>query len=112
VLLREKVVAESGRRLAIDIDDSKLSAKLGTQKSAPVEVVEFEWRRLADFLQSLGPDPTSACAQEAKHLLRIRASSSGSCMLDQSWIGLRLRPRFAPEPAPSSTDASSAWHPV
>jgi hypothetical protein len=57
-VLREKIVAESGRRLAIGIDDSKLSAKLGTQKFAPVEVVQFEWHRLADFLPSLGADLT------------------------------------------------------
>lgn len=68
MLLREKIVAESGRRLAIGIDDSKLSAKLGAQKLAPVEVVQFEWHRLADFLQSLGADLT----------LRLRAGGEAS----------------------------------
>jgi ribose 5-phosphate isomerase A len=57
-LLREKIVAESSHRLAIVVDDSKLSAKLGMQKAVPVEVAQFGWRRLADYLQSLGADPT------------------------------------------------------
>jgi ribose 5-phosphate isomerase A len=55
-LLREKIVAESSRRLVIVVDESKLSPKLGTRSPVPVEVVQFGWRRLADYLQALGAD--------------------------------------------------------
>ena len=57
-LLREKIVAESTRRLVIVVDDSKLSAKLGMRAPVPVEVVQFGWRRLAEYLQTLGADVT------------------------------------------------------
>jgi len=57
-LLREKIVAESSRRLVIVVDESKLSPKLGTRAPVPVEVVQFGWRRLAEYLQALGADVT------------------------------------------------------
>jgi ribose 5-phosphate isomerase A len=55
-LLREKIVAESSRRLVIVVDESKLSPKLGTRAPVPVEVVQFGWPRLAEYLQALGAD--------------------------------------------------------
>jgi ribose 5-phosphate isomerase A len=57
-LLREKIVAESSRRLVIVVDESKLSPKLGTRAPVPVEVVQFGWPRVAEYLQALGADVT------------------------------------------------------
>jgi len=53
-LLREKVVAQASRRQIIVVDESKLSARLGTRCPVPVEVLRFGWRSQAAFLESLG----------------------------------------------------------
>jgi len=53
-LLREKIVAQNGRRVIIVVDDSKLSDRLGTRHSLPVEVLHFGWRSQFRYLQSLG----------------------------------------------------------
>lgn len=53
-LLREKLVAQSTTREIIVVDDSKLSPRLGTLHSLPVEVLPFGWRAQAEFLESLG----------------------------------------------------------
>jgi ribose 5-phosphate isomerase A len=57
-LLREKIVAESSRRLVIVVDESKLSPNLGTRAPLPVEVVQFGWHPLAEYLRALGADVT------------------------------------------------------
>ena len=53
-LLREKIVAQASRREIIVIDESKLSAALGTQRALPVEVASFGWRAQATYLESIG----------------------------------------------------------
>jgi ribose 5-phosphate isomerase A len=53
-LLREKVVAQASRREVIVVDETKLSPRLGTRSSLPVEVLTFGWRSQARFLESLG----------------------------------------------------------
>jgi ribose 5-phosphate isomerase A len=53
-LLREKIVAQASKREVIVVDDSKLSARLGTRFALPVEVLEFGWRSQARFLEGLG----------------------------------------------------------
>jgi ribose 5-phosphate isomerase A len=53
-LLREKLVAQATAREIIVVDDSKLSPRLGTLHSLPVEVLHFGWRSQARFLESLG----------------------------------------------------------
>ena len=53
-LLREKVVAQASRREVIVVDGSKLSARLGAHHPLPVEVLDFGWRSVARFLESLG----------------------------------------------------------
>jgi ribose 5-phosphate isomerase A len=57
-LLREKIVAQASRREIIVVDESKLSPALGTHWPVPVEVVPFGWRTQADYLESLGGQPT------------------------------------------------------
>jgi len=53
-LLREKILAQSSRRNIIIVDESKLSAQLGTLWSLPVEVIPFARRTEEDYLESLG----------------------------------------------------------
>jgi ribose 5-phosphate isomerase A len=53
-LLREKLVAQATAREIIVVDDSKLSPRLGTLHTLPVEVLHFGWRSQARFLESLG----------------------------------------------------------
>lgn len=53
-LLREKIVAQASRRVAIIVDEAKLSPTLGTRCPVPVEVLPFGWRSQALFLESLG----------------------------------------------------------
>jgi ribose 5-phosphate isomerase A len=53
-LLREKIVAQASRREIIVIDESKLSASLGTKWPVPVEVVPFGLRSQVHYLESLG----------------------------------------------------------
>ena len=53
-LLREKLVAQASRRMVVIVDESKLSAQLGTKFYVPVEVVTFGWESQARFLQTLG----------------------------------------------------------
>lgn len=53
-LLREKLVAQATQREIIVVDESKLSARLGTLHVLPIEVLPFGWRSQARFLESLG----------------------------------------------------------
>jgi ribose 5-phosphate isomerase A len=53
-LLREKLVAQATAREIIVVDESKLSARLGTLHVLPVEVLPFGWLSQARFLESLG----------------------------------------------------------
>jgi ribose 5-phosphate isomerase A len=54
-LLREKIVAQTSRRVVIVADASKLSPTLGTRSPLPVEVVPFGSRYQAEYLQQLIP---------------------------------------------------------
>lgn len=53
-LLREKIVAQASRREVILVDESKLSAVLGTNWAVPIEVAAFGWRPELEFLAALG----------------------------------------------------------
>ena len=52
--LREKIVAQASRRLAIVVDPGKLSPALGTNFAVPVEVVRMGRVPETRFLESLG----------------------------------------------------------
>lgn len=71
-LLREKIVAQASRREIIMVDESKLSEKLGTKHSLPIEIVQFGWQRQVDFVASLGGKAT------------LRKSGSEPVLSDQS----------------------------
>jgi ribose 5-phosphate isomerase A len=53
-LLREKILAQATRRNIIIVDESKLSAQLGTKWALPVEVIPFACRAEQQFLASIG----------------------------------------------------------
>ncbi len=53
-LLREKIVAQAGRRLIIVADASKLSSRLGVRWALPVEVIPFGWKAQQSYLEDLG----------------------------------------------------------
>ena len=53
-LLREKIVAQASRREVIVVDASKLSPRLGTRHTLPVEVAAFGWTAQRAFLDGLG----------------------------------------------------------
>jgi ribose 5-phosphate isomerase A len=57
-LVREKVVAESSRVVAIIADDSKFVAKLGTTFPIPVEVLPFARVLVERGLHALGATPS------------------------------------------------------
>jgi ribose 5-phosphate isomerase A len=77
-LLREKIVAQASRREVIMIDESKLSAQLGTRHALPVEVVPFAWQRQRDFIAELGGNPS--LRQDAKGAAVL--SDQGNYLLD------------------------------
>ena len=54
-LLREKIVAQTSRRVVIVADQSKLSPILGTRSPLPVEVVPFGSRYQPEYLRGLLP---------------------------------------------------------
>lgn len=43
-LLREKIVAAASERMVVVADETKISEKLGTLASVPVEIVHFGWQ--------------------------------------------------------------------
>ncbi len=55
--LREKVIAQTSKRLIIVVDESKLSDKLGTNWAVPIEVIQFAYPVEKKFLQSINGKP-------------------------------------------------------
>jgi ribose 5-phosphate isomerase A len=55
--LWEKIVAQNSRRVTIVVDDSKLSAELGTRCPVPVEVIEFGLQSHMRYLRNLRCKP-------------------------------------------------------
>lgn len=53
-LLREKILASASKRVIIIVDESKLSPQLGTKWAVPIEVIEFGYKPIANYLESLG----------------------------------------------------------
>ena len=83
-LLREKIVAQTSRRVIIVVDDCKLSPGLGT-RPLPVEVIPFGWRSQAGYLKSLGaPSIASAWTAGAPRSAATRGTSSSIARPDRS----------------------------
>jgi ribose 5-phosphate isomerase A len=56
-LLREKIVAAASDRMVVVADETKVSQKLGTLASVPVEIVQFGWQVTLKRLGELGGNP-------------------------------------------------------
>jgi len=56
-LLREKIVASSGRRMIVVVDESKIVDRLGGRTPLPVEIVAFGWQGTLERLAALGVQP-------------------------------------------------------
>lgn len=56
-LLREKLVAAVSARFVIVADERKLSPRLGSRSSLPIDVVPFGWKSTARRLESAGAEP-------------------------------------------------------
>jgi ribose 5-phosphate isomerase A len=56
-LLREKIVAAASRRMIVVADESKISARLGSLVSVPMEVAQFGWEATSKRLSELGGNP-------------------------------------------------------
>lgn len=57
-LLREKIVAAASDRMVVVADETKVSEKLGTLASVPVEIVPFGWQVTLKRLGDLGGNAT------------------------------------------------------
>jgi ribose 5-phosphate isomerase A len=57
-LLREKIVAAASDRMVVVVDETKVSEKLGTLASVPVEMVQFGWQVTLKRLCALGGNAT------------------------------------------------------
>ena len=57
-LLREKIVAAASDRMVVVADETKVSKKLGTLASVPVEMVQFGWQVTLKRLGALGANAT------------------------------------------------------
>jgi ribose 5-phosphate isomerase A len=56
-LLREKIVAAASKRMVVVADETKISQRLGSLVSVPVEVVPFGWEATLRQLTELGGNP-------------------------------------------------------
>ena len=56
-LLREKMVAQASKRIALIVDESKVVQTLGTHAPLPVEVTPFSHEVHVSFFRSLGASP-------------------------------------------------------
>lgn len=57
-LLREKIVAAASKRMVIIADETKLTERLGSLVSVPVEVVKFGWQATERELRDLSANPS------------------------------------------------------
>lgn len=77
-LLREKILAQNSRRLAIIVDEGKLSERVGSRFRLPLEVLPFGWMRQAEFVAGLGGQAALRRAADGEPAL----SDQGNYLLD------------------------------
>ena len=68
-LLREKIVAAASKRMVVVADETKISARLGSLVSVPVEVVQFGWESTERRLAELGGKPSLRMGRDGKPYL-------------------------------------------
>lgn len=81
-LLREKILAQASRKLVIMVGESKLSGKLGTKHSLPVEVAPFGGNLHLDFISELGGKPQTRADSEGKPVLTDQGNHLLDCKFD------------------------------
>jgi len=89
-LLREKIVAYATQHLAIVVDESKLSKRLGLKSPVPVEVIRFGWRNTEAALARTG----------ARTVLRLRdgapyITDEGNYIVDCWYRGIEATAELA-----------------
>ncbi len=77
-LLREKILAQNSRRLAIIVDEGKLSERVGSRFPLPLEVLPYGWMRQAEFVAGLGGQAALRRAADGEPAL----SDQGNYLLD------------------------------
>jgi len=77
-LTREKIVAQASRRVIIVADETKLSPRLGTHWSVPIEVLAFGWQSQMRFLESIGGAATVRHNSDGTQV----TTDSGNMILD------------------------------
>ncbi len=82
-LLREKMVAQASRRLAIMVDDGKMASALGTKCPVPVEMVQFGWEVHARFVESCGADPVLRVGPDGEPIV----TDNGNYIIDCHFAG-------------------------
>jgi len=82
-LLREKMVAQASRRLAIMVDDGKMVPALGTRCPVPVEVVQFGWEVHGPFMESCGADPVLRVGSDGEPMV----TDNGNYIIDCHFAG-------------------------
>jgi ribose 5-phosphate isomerase A len=65
-LLREKIVAAGSKRMVVVADETKISERLGSLASVPVEVVQFGWESTQRRLAELGGNPSLRVGKDGK----------------------------------------------
>jgi ribose 5-phosphate isomerase A len=82
-LLREKMVAQASRRLAIMVDDAKTVPTLGTRCPVPLEVIQFGWEVHGGFLEGFGAHPTLRVGQDGEPIV----TDNGNYIIDCHFPG-------------------------
>jgi ribose 5-phosphate isomerase A len=82
-LLREKMVAQASRRLAIMVDDTKTVPTLGTRGPVPLEVIQFGWEVHSPFVESFGAHPTLRVGPDGEPMI----TDNGNYLLDCRFPG-------------------------
>jgi ribose 5-phosphate isomerase A len=82
-LLREKMVAQASRRLAIMVDDAKTVPKLGTRCPVPLEVIQFGWEVHGEFVEAFGAHPTLRVGQDGEPIV----TDNGNYIIDCHFPG-------------------------
>jgi ribose 5-phosphate isomerase A len=78
-LLREKIVAAASDRMVVVADETKVSQKLGTLSSVPVEIVQFGWQVTLKRLGELGGNPALRLGADGKPLITDGGNYIADC---------------------------------
>ncbi len=76
-LLREKMIELATKRFIVIADGGKLVDKLGTRAPLPIEVTQFGWRYLANWLAGLGCQPALRGGEDRPYV-----TDNGNYILD------------------------------